>query len=319
MNQSEYSSTDQQTFYEQNIEPWVERNGFTHWAMALMWVFATAVTFQVFGGILQVILIFSTSDNLTDTTEIFNSLAERADLLLLANTVAQFVTLAGGALIGIKLHRKVKANKAFLRLKTGENFKEQLVLTAVLFIVAFPIVIFLGWVNSFVPVSDFMKQIADQSAELIAKLLQSENGILLGFIFIGITPSICEELLFRGYMFRAFEKSTKLITTILVTSFIFSLFHLDITGLLPRMFLGVLLAYVTWTSNSLYPAMLGHLINNGGIVLAAGFNPEILENTPTPDSELPWLLIGLSFIVTPGVLYLLKKYRSEIKPAAENV
>jgi len=65
--------------------------------------------------------------------------------------------------------------------------------------------------------------------------------------------------------------------------------------------------------------MLGHLINNGGIVLAAGLNPEILESTPSPDSEMPWLLIGLSFIVTPGVLYLLSKYRSEINPKAEHV
>ncbi|MEP1151413.1 MAG: CPBP family intramembrane metalloprotease [Balneola sp.] len=319
MTQNEFSSTEQSTFYEQNIEPWVERNGFAHWAMALIWVFATAIAFQVFGGILQVILIFSTAENLTDPAEIMNSLADRADLLLLANTVAQFVTLAGGTLIGIKLHRKIKANKAFLRLQTGENFPMQLGLTVALFVLAFPIVLFLGWINSFVPVSDFMKQIADQSAEVIKQLLQSENGILLGFLFIGITPAICEELLFRGYMFRSFEKSTKLITSILVTSFIFSLFHLDITGLLPRMFLGILLAYVTWTSNSLYPAMLGHLINNGGIVLASGFNPEILETTTTPDSELPWLLIVLSFIVTPAVLYLMNKYRSETNPKAEHV
>lgn len=313
------SSSDNYSFYEQNIEPWVERNGFAHWAMALIWVFVAAVAFQVFGGILQLILVLSTAENLTDPTAIIDSLTERPDLLMLANTVAQFTMIAGGSLIGLKLHRKVKANKSFLRLQTGENFIPQMGLTAVLFIVAFPIVLFLGWINSFVPVSDFMKQIADQSAEVIGNLLRSENGIILGFLFIGITPAICEELLFRGYMFRAFEKSTKLITTILVTSLVFSMFHLDITGLLPRMFLGALLAYVTWTSDSLYPAMLGHLINNGGIVLAAGLNPEILESTPSPDSEMPWLLIGLSFIVTPAVLYLLKKYRSETNPKAEDV
>ncbi|MEO9884835.1 MAG: type II CAAX endopeptidase family protein [Balneola sp.] len=319
MTEHNFSSAEQNTFYEETIEPWVERNGFSHWAMALVWVFITAITFQLFGAILQVILIFSTSDNLTDPAAIMESLSERADLLMLANTVAQFTMIAGGAFLGVKLHRKVKKYKAFLRLQTGENFLTQLSLTAILFVVAFPIVLFLGWVNSFVPVSDFMKQIADQSAELIGKLLQSENGILLGFIFIGITPSICEELLFRGYMFRAFEKSTKIVTAIVVTSIIFSMFHLDIMGFLPRMFLGLLLAYVTWTSNSLYPAMLGHLINNGGIVIASGINPEILESTPNPDSELPWLLIGLSFIVTPSVLYLMKKTRSEIKPAPEHV
>jgi len=319
MTSDNISSTDNQTFYEQNIEPWVERNGFAHWAMALLWVFVAAIAFQVFGGILQFILIFSTAENLTDPTAIMDSLAERVDLLMLSNTIAQFTMIAGSAFIGVKLHRKIKANKSFLRLQKGENFIQQVGLTVVLFIVAFPIVLFLGWINSFVPTPDILKQIAEQSAEMIANLLRSENGILLGFLFIGITPSICEELLFRGYMFRAFEKSTKLITSILVTSFVFSLFHLDITGLLPRMFLGIMLAYVTWSSNSLYPAMIGHLVNNGGIVMVAGINPEVLDSAPSPDSEMPWLLIGLSFIVTPGVLYLLKKYRSEINPKAEHV
>ncbi len=319
MTENETPSAHTSTFYEQTIEPWVERNGFAHWAMALGWVFVAAISFQLFGAILQVILIFATSDNLTDVNEIMSVLAEKVELLMLANTIAQFTMLAGGTFIGIKLHRKVKENRKFLRLQKGENFAQQLALTVLLFLVGFPIVLFLGWVNSFLPASDFMKQIADQSAEIIASLLRSENGILLGFLFIGITPAICEELLFRGYMFRAFEKSTRLITTILVTSIVFSMFHLDVMGFLPRMFLGVLLAYVTWTSNSLYPAMLGHLVNNGGIVIAAGFNPELLNEAPTPDSEMPWLLIAISFVLTPCVLYLLKKFRSEIKPLPKDV
>lgn len=323
MNQNDFSSTGNQTFYEQNIEPWVERNGFAHWAMALMWVFLSALFFYAFGLIAQFLVILSNID-VGDSAEFTTSnllelTKDKVLLFMLINTIAQIITIGGMGFLGVKLHQRIKNKKSFLRLKKGESLLPQIGLTVILFIVAFPVVIFLGWVNSFLPIPDFMKDLAEQNAEVFRALLEVKGGLFFALLFVGITPAICEELLFRGYMYRALEKSTRVVVAIIVSSLIFSLFHIDLTGLLPRFFLGALLAYVTWTSDSLYPAMVGHLVNNGGLMIAASFNPEMLTETPTPDSELPWLLIGLSFIVTPGVLYLLKKYRSEINPKAEDV
>jgi membrane protease YdiL (CAAX protease family) len=315
--------SNQQTFYEQNIEPWVERNGFAHWAMALMWVFLSALFFYAFGLISQFLVILSNIDvgNSKEftTSNLLELTKDKVLLFMLINTIAQIITIGGMGFLGVKLHQRIKDKKSFLRLKKGESLLPQIGLTVILFIVAFPIVIFLGWINSFLPIPDFMKDLAEQNAEIFRALLEVKGGLFFALLFVGITPAICEELLFRGYMYRALEKSTRVVVVIIVSSLIFSLFHIDLTGLLPRFFLGALLAYVTWTSDSLYPAMVGHLVNNGGLMIAASFNPEMLTETPTPDSELPWLLIGLSFIVTPGVLYLMKKYRSETNPKAEHV
>lgn len=323
MTKNEFSSTEQATFYEQNIEPWVERNGFAHWAMALIWVFFSALFFYAFGFVLQLIVVVSNIDLGTvselSPSDLLAFTKDRVILFMIINTIAQIVTIGGMAFFGVKLHQRIRNKRLFLRLQTGERLIPQIGLTIVLFVVGFPIVIFLGWINSFLPTGDFMKGLAEQNAELMRSLLEVDGGLIFALLFVGITPAICEELLFRGYMLRALEKSTRVVVAILVSSVIFSLFHIDLTGLLPRFFLGALLAYVTWTSNSLYPAMVGHLINNGGLMIAASFNPEMLTETTTPDSELPWLLIGLSFIVTPAVLYLMKKYRSEINPKAENV
>ncbi len=317
------SSSDSHTFYEQNIEPWVERNGFAHWAMALMWVLVAALFFYALGFVLQTILVvtnldLSTASELTPS-KLLELTKNKVIQFMLINTIAQVVSIGWMAFLGAKLHQRIKDKKSFLRLKEGERLFPQMGLTAILFIVAFPIVIFLGWINSFLPTGDFMKNLAEQNAEIFKALLEVDGGLFFALLFVGVTPAICEELLFRGYMYRALEKSTRVVVAILISSIIFSLFHIDLTGLLPRFFLGALLAYVTWTSDSLYPAMFGHLINNGGLMIAASFNPEMLTETPSPDSEMPWLLIGLSFIVTPAVLYLLKKYRSEINPKAEHV
>jgi|GEM_PF-342637 hypothetical protein len=323
MTSDKTSSADNYSFYEQNIEPWVERNGFAHWAMALIWVFVAALFFYALGFVLQTILIVTNLDLSTVSELTPSKLLEltknKVVQFMVINTIAQVVSIGWMAFLGAKLHQRIKDKKPFLRLQKGDSLFPQIGLTIMLFIVAFPIVIFLGWINSFLPTGDFMKNLAEQNAEIFRSLLELKGGLVFALLFVGITPAICEELLFRGYMYRALEKSTRVVVAIIVSSLVFSLFHIDLTGLLPRFFLGALLAYVTWTSNSLYPAMVGHLVNNGGLMIAASFNPEMLTESPSPDSEMPWLLIGLSFIVTPGVLYLLNKYRSEINPKAEHV
>lgn len=323
MTKDNSSSSDNYSFYEQNIEPWVERNGFAHWAMALIWVLVAALFFYALGFVLQTILIvtnldLSTASELTPS-KLLELTKNKVVQFMVINTIAQVVSIGWMAFLGAKLHQRIKDKKPFLRLQKDDSLFPQIGLTIMLFIVAFPIVIFLGWINSFLPTGDFMKNLAEQNAEVFRSLLEVKGGLVFALLFVGITPAICEELLFRGYMYRALEKSTRVVVAIIVSSLVFSLFHIDLTGLLPRFFLGALLAYVTWTSNSLYPAMVGHLVNNGGLMIAASFNPEMLTESPSPDSEMPWLLIGLSFIVTPAVLYLLKKYRSETNPKAEDV
>lgn len=290
---------------------WVERNGFSHWAMAILWIFLAVIVFQLFGIIIQLVLALFVVDDFSDPAGIMEALMERADVLLLGNSIAQIVVLASMAYIGVRLHDVKRDYSQFMRLKKVPNIGKNSLLALVLFVVAYPTVLLFGWINSFVPTPDFLKEMAEASTKMIQGLLQSENGLILGLLFIGVVPAVCEELLFRGYMFRAFEKSVKLITAILVTSFIFGLFHLDITGVLPRMFLGALLAYVTWTSDSLYPAMVGHLVNNGGIVVAASLYPQLMEMEASPDMELPWLYIIASLVFTSGLLYYMYQNRNE--------
>jgi hypothetical protein len=124
-----------------------------------------------------------------------------------------------------------------------------------------------------------------------------------------LVPAIFEEVMFRGYIQRALEKSWGIWAAIIVSAFMFGAYHLQPANLLPLSFLGFIFAYVTYISNSLIPAMILHFINNGSQVVYGSLNPEFLEQASSADIPLPWFMIILSVIVTTALLLLMHKMK----------
>ena len=78
---------------------------------------------------------------------------------------------------------------------------------------------------------------------------------------IAITPAICEETLFRGYVQRTLERTLGA-KSIIATGVIFGLYHLQPLGLLNLSLLGLVFGYFFFTSRSLLPGMASHFTNN---------------------------------------------------------
>ena len=72
-----------------------------------------------------------------------------------------------------------------------------------------------------------------------------------------------------------------------------------------------MLAYLTYISDSLIPAIVAHFVNNGGQVIASSFYPAMLEESITPDTEMPWGLIIVSIIISSGIVYILHRMKPE--------
>ncbi|HBX67208.1 MAG: CPBP family intramembrane metalloprotease domain-containing protein [Balneola sp.] len=307
MDQQEAAShSEYQEVYENSKpRPWVERNGFAHWAMALTWVLVALIAFNVVGAIVGVIGILATSDNL-NMEVMMEELSTNFDILFLANSSGQILIMALATLLVVRLHAVKGERKDFLRLNITKNTWVVTVIAAVLFVVAQPTILFLGWLNSFIPVPEAMAQMQETMAEMIATFLKSDNVLLLGVFHIGIVPAVCEEIMYRGYVQRAFEKSWGIVAAILISGAIFGAYHLQISNFLPLATLGVFLAYVTYISDSLIPAMVAHFVNNGGQVIASSFYPEMLDEKITPDMDIPYLLVFGSMILTAAILYYLK-------------
>jgi len=85
--------------------------------------------------------------------------------------------------------------------------------------------------------------------------------LIQGILFISVLPAICEEVLNRGIMLRAYENRGT-VKAIVITGIFFGIFHFDITNFMGPAVLGALLGYYAIRTNSIFAAMLGHFLNN---------------------------------------------------------
>jgi len=90
--------------------------------------------------------------------------------------------------------------------------------------------------------------------------------LLLSIFIVGITPAICEEILFRGTIQRSFERYGA-VKSILITAFLFGLFHMDFQKLLGTFLLGALIGFIVYRTDSLYGGMVVHFTNNTAAVV----------------------------------------------------
>lgn len=101
-------------------------------------------------------------------------------------------------------------------------------------------------------------------------------GWLAAFFVLAVTPAICEEYLFRGFLLTSLRKHVSDGTAVAVTAVLFGLFHLDVYRLFGTTALGVLLGYLTVRSRSVFPAVLVHGLNNSVAVVALIIGAEAL-------------------------------------------
>lgn len=133
-------------------------------------------------------------------------------------------------------------------------------------------------ISAFLPESESIKELTNIFRS------HGESGFLIPLaLMIGLTPAICEELLFRGYVQTRLTKSFGPIAGILTASFLFALLHMDFFHIIAVFPLGLFLGWTTWRSGSLFPAVMGHFVNNSfSVVLAVYVSEENPELIPAP-------------------------------------
>jgi membrane protease YdiL (CAAX protease family) len=92
----------------------------------------------------------------------------------------------------------------------------------------------------------------------------------LAVVVSATSAGICEETGFRGYMQQPIERRHGVPTAIFVSSVFFMLLHLTkgwaLVGMVPIVFgAGVLLGLLAWSSESLIPGMIGHIVMDIGL------------------------------------------------------
>ncbi len=151
------------------------------------------------------------------------------------------------------------------------------------------------------PFHSMARQLEDQ-AEVLTKYLtafQSVPYFLFAFLTIAIVPALGEEFLFRGIIQKlARDAFGNIHVAIWVTAFLFSAFHFQFFGFVPRMLLGALFGYVFYYSGNLWYAIGAHFINNGlTLVLLYLFQSDIIQYDIENTESVPLHTVGIFLII----------------------
>jgi membrane protease YdiL (CAAX protease family) len=157
----------------------------------------------------------------------------------------------------------------------------------------------------------WLKPTEDRAGDL-TKLILNYNGIgsLISTIFcIAIIPAVCEELAFRGVLQPLMIGATKNIHTgVWFSAIVFSFFHFQFYGFLPRLILGAMLGYIFLWSGGLWVSILAHLANNALAIFIFHYNGMSLD-APEGDFQNEWTYYGLSLVMFVGIMFALIKKR----------
>ncbi len=205
------------------------------------------------------------------------------------------------------------------------NFKSVL-LTIVMIYAVVPLINLTGMWNSNLQLPEFMSGIEnwmtareEQAAIITEKFVQSEHlgQMLFNIFLIAVIPAIGEELFFRGVIQTVLAKWFKNYhVAIFTAAFVFSFFHLQFYGFLPRFILGVLFGYLLVWSGNIWLPILAHFINNATAVVAYHFmgkgaisvDPEAIGT----DSAFGWMAI-LSIVIVVASLLAIRVYEFKKK------
>lgn len=101
---------------------------------------------------------------------------------------------------------------------------------------------------------------------IVMEAVRSHN-VLAGCLFIiaiGVLPAICEEMLFRGFLYTSLRWRFGPLLSMVISAAVFSAVHMDPGAFAPLFVLGFVFAFVFERTKSLIPSMVAHCFWNSG-------------------------------------------------------
>ncbi len=135
----------------------------------------------------------------------------------------------------------------------------------------------------------WMKNSEESARRVTEAILQMDSvwDCIKNVFLIGFLTAVAEEFMFRGVLQTIFQKITNNThLAIWITALLFSAFHMEFYGFLPRTFLGALFGYFVAYSGSIWPAVWGHFLNNATAVISTYLYQKKLIKFSPDDSHL---------------------------------
>lgn len=124
------------------------------------------------------------------------------------------------------------------------------------------------------------------------KIIQSSRAAVYTVAFLAIfTAPLVEELVYRGVLYSALQRSVGVASAILLTTAVFALIHVpqyktSLIAIMTILVLSLGLTIVRWKSKNLWPCIVIHLIFNGiqAVILVLHTALELESPVPVPEN-----------------------------------
>ena len=108
----------------------------------------------------------------------------------------------------------------------------------------------------------YILQFIGQAPEdTVIPLPQNLGEVFISILVIAVAPSVCEEILHRGILLKAYENRGTM-KAVVISGIMFGVFHFDITNLFGPILLGILFGYYVVKTNSIFAGVIAHFMNN---------------------------------------------------------
>jgi membrane protease YdiL (CAAX protease family) len=146
-----------------------------------------------------------------------------------------------------------------------------------------------------------LRELAAGEGALLA--IDSPWRAALVFGAVAVTPAVCEEALFRGWLLGTLRRKLALAPALIVQSGIFALFHMSPLSIVALAFVGIYLGWLFERTGTLYAPMVAHCLYNATIIGVTNLHPRWLV-TEQGGFSLP--VIGGSLAAFAAVLVLVE-------------
>ena len=222
--------------------------------------------------------------------------------------ISQFISAVGTFLLPACFFAWLCSNQPKRYLSIGEfpTF-EVLALTFLSMFLINPAISLTGLLNQQMELPSFMEGIEhwmrtqEDEAERLTLLLLSEEGIgalLANLLVVALTAGITEEFLFRGAFQRILERWTSNPHWVIwIAACLFSAFHMQFYGFLPRMLLGAYFGYLLYWSRNIWIPVFAHFTNNAFAVICMSDEQlkqnEFISGEVTAPNLLPYIVMAV--------------------------
>ncbi len=137
-----------------------------------------------------------------------------------------------------------------------------------------PCAVFFMWLVfgglQFCGYTKWMESLGVETVQDTVKLFQkSENSLVLGLMAFAavIVAPVCEEIVFRGYLYPVIKKFSGIWPAAICSALVFAAAHGSLAAMLPLFLFGCLLVFIYEKTGSIWSNISVHLCFNGATVL----------------------------------------------------